>query len=279
MTEGATFTVALVHEVFPGRAGREGLRRRLSQARRAGAELAVLPELPLDRWIPATRQLRDEDAEESGGPRHETLSEAARAAGIGVLGGAITRDPVSGRRFNRALLFDSRGALAGRYDKLHVPGEEGFWESDHYDQGDAPPQRIDAFPLPLGLQICSDLQRVQGTQLLGARGVAAVLAPRATPEASHERWRAVIRVNAVTAAVYLISVNRPDPEGAASIGGPSLAVHPSGEVLAESTDPLCLVKLEKSAVETARMDYPGYLDLRAELYARAWADLAGERPR
>ena len=277
MTAGDSLVVALVHEVFPGPAGLDRLRRRLKEARRAGAELAVLPELPLDRWVPATRRAREEDAEEPGGPRHGALSEAAREAGIGLLGGAITRDPVSGRRFNRALLFDALGTLAGSYDKLHIPGEEGFWESDHYDSGDVAPRRVDTFSLPLGLQICSDLQRPQGTQLLGAQGAAAVLAPRATPATSYERWRTVIRANAVTAAVYLVSVNRPESEGAAPIGGPSLAVHPSGDVLVESTDPLCFVKLERTTVEKARADYPGYLDVRAALYARAWADLADER--
>ncbi len=100
-----------------------------------------------------------------------------------------------------------------------------------------------------------------------------MLAPRATPPESYERWRTVIRANAVTAAVYLVSVNRPVSEGVASIGGPSLVVHPSGEVLAESTDPVCVVGLEQAAVERARKDYPGYLDVRADLYARAWADL------
>lgn len=265
--------VALVHEVYPLPEDRDKLRQRLSEARLSGAELAVLPELPLDRWVPATRRARDQDAEEPGGERHRFFAEAAREADVGLLGGAITRDPASGRRFNRALLFDAGGRLVGSYDKLHVPGEDGFWESDHYEQGDAAPQRIDAFGLPLGLQICSDLQRVQGTQLLGAAGAAAVLAPRATPPGSYERWRAVIRVNAVTAAVYVISVNRPAPESGVPIGGPSLVVDPSGELVAESTEPLCLVKLDPKAIERARKDYPGYLDVRAELYARAWADL------
>ena len=265
--------VALVHEVYPIREDRDRLRQRLSEARQAGAELAVLPELPLDRWVPSTRDVRDEDAEEPEGERHRFFSEVAREAGVGVMGGAITRDPASGRRFNRALLFDAGGTLVGSYDKLHVPGEQGFWESDHYEQGDAAPRRIDAFALPLGLQICSDLQRVQGTQLLGAAGASVVLAPRATPPGSYERWRAVIRVNAVTAAVYVISVNRPAPEGGVQIGGPSLAVDPNGELVAESTDPLCVVTLDRSVIEQARKAYPGYLDVRAELYARAWADL------
>jgi len=272
VTPEGSLDLALVHEVFWGD-GREGrLRSRLFEAARAGAGLAVLPELPLDRWVPATRNAADEDAEPPEGPRHRMLAAAAREVGIGVLGGAIVRD--SGRRFNRALLFDGSGELVGQYDKLHVPREEGFWELDHYEPGDLPPRRIDAFPLALGLQICSDLQRLQGTQLLGACGVAAVLAPRATPPASYERWRTVIRANAIIASVYAVSVNRPAPEGCASIRGPSLVVDPSGIVVAESTEPLCVVRLQRAIVETARTDYPGYLDVRGELYARAWTEVA-----
>ena len=77
--------------------------------------------------------------------------------------------------------------------------------------------------------------------------------------------------------MYVISVNRPRSEGAASIGGPSLAVGPDGAVLRESTDLLSTVVLRRDAVSRARQDYPGYLDVRAELYGRAWSELARMR--
>jgi len=180
------------------------------------------------------------------------------------------RDPGSNQRFNRALLFDSHGKPIAAYDKLHIPGEEGFWESDHYVPGVEPPRRIDGLALPLGLQICSDLNRPAGCQILAAQGAAAILAPRATPQQSYERWLTVLRGNAITCAAYLISVNRPRSEGGAPIGGPSVAIGPDGAVLVESTEPLALVDLESQAVSSARRDYPGYLDVRAELYGRAW---------
>jgi len=275
-----TMTVALIHEVFHGPGREQRLHERLGQARRRGADLALLPELPLDPWVPASRNPRDGDAEPPDGPRQRLLAAAARAAGIGVHGGAIVHDAASGERRNRALLLDATGRLVATYDKLHLPCEPGFWERDHYGPGDEPPHRVDGFALALGLQICSDLQRPAGTQLLGALGAEAILAPRATPPESYERWRTVIRADAITSASYVVSVNRPAPEGAAPIGGPSIAVAPGGEVLAETTEPLALLRLERAAVAAARRDYPGYLDVRAELYARAWAALcASPRPR
>jgi predicted amidohydrolase len=267
-------TVALVHEVFHGADGVERLNDILGRCRDAGAELVLLPELPLDPWIPASETPRPEDAERPGGPRHQALSGAAKRSGLFVMGGAITLDDESGERFNRALLFDPAGQQVAAYDKLHVPCEEGFWEAKHYRSGATAATPVEVAGFSVGLQICSDLNRPAGSQLLGAAGAEAIVAPRATPESSYERWRLVIRANAVTCATYVLSVNRPRSEGGASIGGPSLAVGPDGTVLLESTEPVSTVVLRREAVAQARRDYPGYLEIRAELYGRAWSELA-----
>jgi predicted amidohydrolase len=259
-----------MHEVFPGRLAWEQLPGRLAEARKAGADLAVLPELPLDGWVPNNKQPRETDAEECDGPRHGSLAAAARHAGIAVLGGAIVRDSETGQRRNRALVYDGSGHLLGSYDKLHVPFEEGFWEAAHYREGTRPPTPIEGLSLPIGIQICSDLFRPTGCQLLGAQGAMAIFAPRATPLASYPRWLGIIRSNAITSGAYVLSINRPEPEGNAPIGGPSVAVGPDGEPLAESTEPMTVVTLERAAVEQARQEYPGYLPVRASLYADGW---------
>jgi hypothetical protein len=51
----------------------------------------------------------------------------------------------------------------------------GFWETSHYEPGTAAPARIDAFGLPIGVQICSDANRPEGSHLLGAQGAQAIL--------------------------------------------------------------------------------------------------------
>ena len=55
--------VALVSEFFHDPGGPERLVARLRAARAEGAELALLPELPLNRWCPADREVDDADAE------------------------------------------------------------------------------------------------------------------------------------------------------------------------------------------------------------------------
>jgi predicted amidohydrolase len=270
MSARASLTVALISDVFvqPDEAPR--LVESLMHARSRGADLAVLPELPLNPWSPASATPKEDDAEPPCGSRHQRLSDAARTAAIGVVGGAIVSDPKSQRRHNTALIFDAAGTLVASYRKVHLPEEAGFWETRHYDPGDALPSVIDAFPLRIGLQICSDVNRAEGSRLLGALGAEVIVSPRATEAATFGRWKTVLMANALTSGTYVVSVARPRPEFGVPLGGPSFAAAPTGEVLVETTDRIALVTLHRAVVDEASRRYPGYLPTRADLYAEGW---------
>jgi predicted amidohydrolase len=272
-----TLTVALISDTFFDDDAPARLRARLADARAQGATLAVLPEIPLNPWSPATKVLREDDAEPPGGARHQTMSAAAREVGIALVGGAIVTDPGTGRRHNTALVFDATGAPVVSYRKVVLPEEDGFWETSHYDPGDALAPVIDGFGMRVGLQICSDMNRPEGTHLLGAQGAEAILNPRATEAATFGRWRPVLLAGALTSCAYVLSVNRPGQEQGVKLGGPSFAVAPSGEILCETTDPVAVVTLDRAVVEQSRRRYPGYLATRADLYARAWAEVQPSR--
>jgi predicted amidohydrolase len=261
--------IALISDVFFQPDGADRLRLRLREARAAGAELVVLPELPLNAWSPATPNVRESDAEPPDGPRAQTLRHAARDAGVAVLGGVIERDPGTGRRRNTALLVDGRGDIVASYRKLHLPDEDGFHETNHYEPGDLPPDVIRTFAMPLGIQICSDTNRPLGTYRLAALGAEAILIPRATESATFDRWRLVFQANALVSSSYVVSVNRPAAEQGVPLGGPSIVVSPSGDVLLETTNPVAVVTLDHDVVATARRKYPGYLPWRFELFSRA----------
>ena len=268
----STLRVAMITEVFFDDPDSVGLDAALAEAVDGGAEVAVLPELPLNGWAPYSKEAKAEDAEPLDGPRQQRMAAAARRAGITLVGGAIVLDE-AGTRHNTALVYDSDGALTARYRKVHLPEEEGYWETSHYEPGEDVPSVVDGLGLRVGLQICSDVNRPQGFQLLAAQGAEVVFAPRATPPETYERWRTVLRANAIMSGAYLVSVNRPRPEHGASIGGPSIAIAPSGEVLAETSEPVHVVTLERSVVDHAATQYPGYLPRFSGLYAQGWASL------
>ncbi len=268
MTEDS-LAVALIRDVFHGVGAADRLHSRLTEAKRRGAAMAILPELPLNSWVPAGKEVRDEDAEAPQGPRHQLLSQMARSVEIGVLGGAIVRDPQSGHRHNTALTFNSQGELVNAYQKLHLPEEEGFWETSHYEPGINAFSVVRDFGMPFGVQICSDINRPNGSHILSALGAEAIIAPRATERVTYERWAVVFRANAITSTAYIVSVNRPGPES--GIGGPSVVMAPRGEILLETEEPVAFAVLERKEVASARRRYPGYLPVRADLYSREWS--------
>lgn len=263
--------VALVSEVFFGEAAPTRLCELLAAARGRGAELAVLPELALDPWVPASRTVADHDAEPEAGPRVSMLAACAQQIGIAVVGGAIVRAS-DGTRHNTAFFVDGEGRVVGRYAKTHVPQEPGFWERDHYADGPDPARPFAHGGLRWGLQICSDINRPEGVHALAAAGAHVVLHPRATEPETWDSWRLVLRATAMTSNCWILSVNRPRSEGGTPLGGPSCVVAPDGEVLIESTEPITIATVDDDAVTSGRRGYPGYLPVRSDLYARAWAD-------
>jgi len=264
--EDHAITIALISEVF---SSEDSLIASLQEAHEQGTELAILPELPLHSWSPATKIAKADDAEPSGGHREMMLRNAARKTRTGILGGVIRELP-DGRRINLALLIDADGKIIGSSPKHVLPNEEGFWECDHYEPSHQPPEIIEFQGIRLGVQICSDANRPTAAQLLAAQGVQVILAPRATSPSSWDQWCLAYRAMALTASAWVVSVCRPDKEFAIEIGGPTLIVNPMGNIVLETTDKISTYALDLQEVTDARKAYPGYLDWPAETYIAGW---------
>ena len=153
-------------------------------------------------------------------------ADAARRARIGLVGGIIHRDETG---VGRAAPSSSTqtGSWSRPSRSSICPRSPSFWETSHYQPGTAVARPIDAFGMPIGIQVCSDNNRPEGSHLLGALGAEAILVPRASEEKTYQRWKIVFRANALTSTAYVLSVNRPDPEAGVLIGGPSVAVDPA----------------------------------------------------
>ena len=146
-------------------------------------------------------------------------SPVPRSMPASVSSAARSRDRASGVRHNTALVFDAPGRPVARYVKVHLPDEPGFHEPYHDVPGAVLADVIPDFGFTLGIQICSDINRPEGSQLLAAHGAMAILSPRATEAATFDRWRLVFRANAMTGCTYVLSVNRPAPEQGSRRGG------------------------------------------------------------
>ena len=269
--------VAIVHDAFFGDAAEELLLSRLNDAKAGGASLVVLSELPLNKWMAITKVFDGANAEEFGiGPRLLCLQRCAKAAGISVVGGAITYPPGTDPNSldvsqceSTCWLIDDTGKVLTHYSKVHLPEEEGYWETSHYHSSAnlpkvvqfSPSNAVDKRPWSVGLQLCSDIMRPAGSSYLSSQGVQLLIHPRATPLSSYQkRWVKVVCSTALTSAAYVISVNRPSTGQADTpCGGSSIVAAPSGDILHETTDPLSFVTVCMDEVNGAKEEYPGYM--------------------
>ncbi|MEQ9617433.1 MAG: carbon-nitrogen hydrolase family protein [Phycisphaerales bacterium] len=260
----------MITDVFFGDGAEGRLAGAMAAARSGGADLAVLPEIPVNAWAPASKIARDEDAETLAGGRVAMMRRCAREAGVGLVGGAIVIDDGDGKRYNTALVFDKAGELVGTHRKQHLPEEPDYWETSHYEPCGRAIGVIEVDGVTIGVQVCSDINRPMGSHAQAALGARVIINPRATELASYDKWRHVFLATAWTSRAFLVSVNRPSRENIAGIGGPSIAVAPTQEVLAETADRVSIVNLDLDLLESSRSRYPGYLPVRSDLYAEAW---------
>ena len=101
----------------------------MRQAKAAGCDIVVYPELTLTTFFPRWYMEDQADVDsffEREMPSNETapLFNTARELGIGFhLGYAeLAQEDGRTRRFNTAILVDKAGAIVGKYRKVHLPG-------------------------------------------------------------------------------------------------------------------------------------------------------------
>ena len=208
--------------------------RLIEMAAALGAKLVALPEYF------AIMGMRDDDKvkvrEKPGaGPIQDYLAATARKHGIWLVGGSVPLESSSpGKVRNSCLVFDDKGKLAARYDKIHLfgfaMGKERYEEERTIEPGrdvvtvDTPFARI-------GLSICYDLRFPELYRAM--KPVDIILVPSAFTETTGKaHWETLIRARAIENLAYVLA---PAQGGYHLSGrethGDSMIVDPWGVVL------------------------------------------------
>lgn len=169
------------------------------------------------------------------------------------------------RAANRSYLFSPEGAIAARYDKLHMfdvelPNGETWKESRMFEAGDV--AVIAETPLAVfGLSICYDLRFPHLYRGLARAGAEVLAIPAAfTKQTGEAHWRTLIRARAIECGAYVIA---PAQGGRHEDGrdtyGHSMIVGPWGEIVAEAPgdEPgVILGEIDPAKVAEARTRIP-----------------------
>ena len=246
-------------------------RRLIGEAAARGAELVALPEYFC--LMGASERDKLGIAETFGdGPIQALLAQAAREHGVWLIGGTVpiaSGDPQ--HVFNSSLVFAPDGALAARYDKLHLfrfaDGREDFDERRVLRAGEAP-VAFDAGPLRVGLSICYDLRFPELYRALTRTPCDLLAVPSAfTATTGRAHWELLLRARAIENQCYVIA---PAQGGTHESGrrtwGHSMIVDPWGEVLGvrDEGEGVVLATLEPARIAAVRAQLPALQHRRLE---------------
>ena len=188
---------------------------------------------------------------------------------------------------NTALVFDSDGSLAGKYRKMHIPDDPGFYEKFYFTPGDLGFEPIDTSIGRLGVLVCWDQWYPEAARIMSLRGAEMLIYPTAigwnpddpSDEKQRQRdaWITIQRAHAVANGLPVISVNRvgfeEDPSGHTSgidFWGSSFVCGPQGEILhmcSETTPEEALVEIDTLRTENVRHWWPFLRDRRIDHYS------------
>jgi predicted amidohydrolase len=212
----------------------------LAQAAAAGAELAVLPEYFCLMGLGEGDKLAAREAPGRGRVQ-DFLAGAARELGLWVVGGTLPLEAGDADHVrNTSLVFAPDGALANRYDKIHLfrfdNGRESYDEARVIERGGEPR----AFTLAarsgrawrIGQSVCYDLRFPELYRALAAE---VLLVPSAfTHTTGQAHWELLLRARAVENLAYVIAPAQGGThENGRRTWGHSMIVDPWGVVLAE----------------------------------------------
>lgn len=252
-----------------------------------GAQLVVLSELHDSLYFCQTEDVDNfRYADEIPSEFTEIYSAAARDNNVVVVASMFERR-APGLYHNPALVFDRDGSIAGRYRKMHIPDDPGFYEKFYFTPGDLGFEPIDTSVGRLGVLVCWDQWYPEAARLMSMRGAEMLIYPTAIgwnpddtadeKERQREAWITVQRSHAVANGIPVVSVNRngfeEDPSGQTSgidFWGSSFVAGPQGEVLFMAPDNAScehVVDIDLGRSENVRQWWPFLRDRRIDYYA------------
>ena len=251
-----------------------------------GAELVVLQELHASLYF---CQVEDVDlfdlAEPIPGKDTETFATAAKENGV-VLITSLFEKRAAGLYHNTAVVFEKDGSIAGKYRKMHIPDDPGFYEKFYFTPGDMGFEPIDTSVGRLGLLVCWDQWYPEGARLMALAGAEMLIYPTAIgwdpADTDDEKarqldaWIISQRGHAVANGLPVISVNRtgfePDTTGMGNgieFWGNSFVAGPQGEFIKQLSahdEQIEVVEIDRKRTEDVRRIWPFLRDRRIDAY-------------
>ena len=265
-----------------------------------GAELIVMQELHNSLYFCKEENVDLFDLAESiPGPTTQIFGNLAKELGV-VIVTSIFEKRATGLYHNTAVVLEKDGTIAGKYRKMHIPDDPGYYEKFYFTPGDLGFEPIQTSLGRLGVLVCWDQWYPEAARLMALAGAELLIYPTAIGyDANDERaeqkrqraaWQLVQRGHAVANGLPVVAVNRVGLEmsneklemrngneemknditsNSQLFWGTSFVAGPQGELLyeaSETEEEMAIVEVDMQRSEQVRRWWPFLRDRRIENY-------------
>ena len=253
-------------------------------ASKQGAELVVLQELHQSEYFCQSEDTKffayADDWEED---LHYWANVAKEHAVVLVT--SLFEKRTAGLYHNTAVVFDKDGSIAGKYRKMHIPDDPGFYEKFYFTPGDLGFEPIQTSVGKLGVLICWDQWYPEAARLMTLKGAEILIYPTAIgwfdedakeeKERQLESWVTIQRSHAIANGIPVVACNRVGFEKDSSgvmegirFWGNSFVCDPQGDLLARAGEEehILYAKVDAQRTNEVRDIWPFLRDRRIEAY-------------
>ena len=246
---------------------------------RRGAQLIVLQELHNSLYFCQEELVDNFDlAEPIPGPSTEIYGELAKRYQVVIVTSLFERR-ATGLYHNTAVVIEKDGTIAGKYRKMHIPDDPGYYEKFYFTPGDLGFHPIDTSVGRLGVLVCWDQWYPEAARLMAMQGAEILIYPTAIGYDPHDdaeeqqrqrrAWQTVMRGHAVANGLPVIAVNRVGDEDGVLFWGTSFVCGPQGEIIYEASEDeeeSIIVEMDMERSEQVRRWWPFLRDRRIDEY-------------
>jgi N-carbamoylputrescine amidase len=257
----------------------------IEEAAKQGAEVICLPELFRSTYFCQTEDITNFDLAESiPGNSTEEIGKIAKKHKVAVVVPVFEKKAL-GLYFNSVVFIDTNGEIKGKYRKMHIPDDPGFYEKFYFTPGDL---GYKSFPVDsgnIGTLICWDQWYPEAARLTALAGAGIIFYPTAIGwhpaekskhgKAQYESWLTVQRGHAIANGVYIAAANRIGIEKVSedSVGiefwGQSFICDPQGVIIAQASsdkEEIIMAEIDLDRIEYIRRNWPFLRDRRIDSY-------------
>jgi len=259
--------------------------KQIKEATQNGAQLIILQELHQNEYFCQSEDTKFFAYANNFEEDIAYWSSVAKENEI-VLVTSLFEKRTAGLYHNTAVVFEKDGSIAGKYRKMHIPDDPGFYEKFYFTPGDLGFEPIQTSVGKLGVLVCWDQWYPEAARIMTLKGADLLIYPTAIgwfDEDSDEEksrqlnsWITIQRSHAIANGIPVLSCNRVGFEADSSgvmkgirFWGNSFVCGAQGEILAQVDDKsetILYANIEHERTKEVRDIWPFLRDRRIEEY-------------